>query len=132
MGMMTVKQVAEATGLSRETLRYYENEGVLPRLARGVNGYRYFGTEDLDRIDFILKTKKAGFTICEIRELIDLKDNGAATCRVGREIALDRIARIDRQVASLEEVRGMLRDFAKRCEAEGLEKPCSLTFQLEQ
>lgn len=131
MQPVTVNQVVKLTGLSRETLRYYENAGLLGKPTRGANGYRYFDKSDLQRLDFILKTKRAGFKIREIKELIDLKDNGAATCRLGRDIAWERIRNVDEQIASLREVRAMLKDFADRCEAEGLDEPCSLSFQLE-
>jgi MerR family Zn(II)-responsive transcriptional regulator of zntA len=127
---MTVKDVSRTTGLSRETLRYYENAGLLREPRRGSNGYRYFDEGDLDRLEFILKTKKAGFKIREIGELISLKGNGNATCRLGRDIALGRIRKVDEQIASLTEVRAILVDFAERCEAEGLDEPCSLSFHL--
>lgn len=130
MTAMTVKDVTRATGVSRETLRYYENAGLLQRPRRGPNGYRYFKSRDLDRLAFIRKTKKAGFKIREIKELIDLKDDGKADCRLGRDIAVERIRKVDRQIAAMLELRKILQDFADRCEAEGLNEPCSLSFDL--
>lgn len=126
--LMTVKDLTRKTGLPRETLRFYEAECLLRQPRRGSNGYRLFTDEHVERVEFIKKTKKAGFTIREIRELIALKDDGQANCRRGREIALDRIEKLDKQIASLQEVRGILEDFARRCEAEGLDQPCSLSF----
>lgn len=131
MRRLTVRDVVKKTGLSRETLRYYENAGLLCPLQRGHNGYRQFTNNDLNRLQFVLETKKAGFKIREIKELIDLKEHGAATCHVGRDIALDRIAKVDQQIASLREVREILEDFASRCEKEGLDQPCSLSFNLK-
>ena len=130
MRRLSVRDVVKKTGLSRETLRYYENAGLLHPPQRGPNGYRQFMNTDLNRLQFILKTKKAGLKIREIRELIDLKEQGAATCRVGRDIAHDRIAKVDQQITSLREIREMLEDFAKCCEKEGLDQPCSLSFNL--
>ncbi len=131
MNVMTVKDVVKATGLSRETLRYYENAGLLTRPARGLNGYRNFTASDLERLEFIFKTKKAGFTLREIRELISLKDNGQANCRLGRDISLERIRKVDAKISSLIEVRAILDDFVQRCEAAGLDQPCSLSFHLD-
>lgn len=128
MSSMSVKDVIRSTGFSRETLRYYENAALLPKPARLRNGYRRFCAKDLERLEFIRKTKQAGFKLREIRELISIKDRGKATCRVGRDIARARIASVDAQIASLQEVREILRDFAKRCEQEGLDQPCSLSF----
>ena len=131
MKVMTVKDVMKMTGLSRETLRYYENAGLLSKPMRGANGYRHFTASDLERLEFIFKTKNAGFKIREIRELISLKDTGRANCRLGRDIALKRSGVIDEQIASLREVRAILQDFALRCEAKGLDEPCSLSFNLD-
>lgn len=78
------------------------------------------------------KTKRAGFTIRDIRELIALKDDGQANCRRGRELSLDRIAKLDKQIASLREVREILVDFVRRCEAEGLDPPCSLSLYVPE
>lgn len=131
MTSLSVSDVVRTTGFSRETLRYYERAGLLTPPARASNGYRCYAAEDLERLEFIRKTKRAGFTLREIRELISLKDQGKATCRLGRDIAHARIAGIDAQIASLEEVREILRDFAARCEEEGLDTPCSLSFNLD-
>ncbi len=131
MKPMTVKDVVNATGLPRETLRYYEHAGLLGKPKRGSNGYRLFATSDLERLEFIMKTKKAGFKIREIKELINLKEVGQATGRLGRDIARARTRKIDEQMAALRVVRAILQNFAKRCEAEGLDEPCSLNFHLD-
>lgn len=131
MRRFSVKDVVKKTGLTRETLRYYEKTGLLSPPQRGGNGYRQFTEQDLERLQFILMTKQAGFKIREIRELIGLKNSGEASCRVGRDIALERIRRVDQQIASLRDIRAILGDFVKCCEAEGLDQPCSLSFNLK-
>ena len=78
-----------------------------------------------------MKTKKAGFKIREIKELINLKEVGQATCRLGRDIARARIRKIDQQLTALRQVRAILQNFAERCETEGLDEPCSLNFHLD-
>lgn len=128
MDAMTVGEVVRRTGLPRETLRYYERAGLLePRRSAG-NGYRVFDHDDLERLEFILRTKTAGFTIRQIRDLIDLKQRTNPTCELGRVMALEQIRRVDEQIKSLMEVRGILVDFARQCEKEGPDAPCSLSF----
>jgi len=126
----TTKQVSTKTGLSRETLRYYEQVGLLPKPQRGANGYRRYTESDLRRIDFIFKTKSAGFTISEILSLLAIKREGSATGRMGRKIALEKIGEIDRRIKALTALRATLHDFALRCEADGLDEACSLSFYL--
>jgi DNA-binding transcriptional MerR regulator len=128
---LTVNGVVKATGLSRETLRYYEKMKLLNPARRANNGYRMYGADDLERLEFILRTKKAGFTIREIRGLLDLKKSTDATCRLGRDLAKEQIRLVDEKIVALREVRHILSDFAEQCEKEGLDEPCSLRFHLE-
>ena len=131
MKALTVNGVVKASGLSRETLRYYEKMGLLNPQRRATNGYRVYAADDLERLEFILRTKKAGFTIRKIRELLDLKKSVNATCRIGRDMAREQIQQVDEKIVALKEVRTILADFAEQCEKEGLDEPCSLSFHLK-
>ena len=131
MKALSVNDVITATGLSRETLRYYEKMGLLDPQRQAANGYRVYRSDDLERLEFILRTKKAGFTIRKIRELLDLKKSVNATCRLGRDIAREQIRRVDEQIAALKDVRDILADFAEACQKEGLDQPCSLSFHMK-
>lgn len=128
MNALTVSEVVRRTGLSRETLRYYEREGLLEPRRSASNGYRVFDDNDLERLEFISRTKRAGFKIRQIRELLELKQRITPTCELGLEMALEQIRRVDEQIESLREVRAILTDFAKQCEKEGPDAPCSLSF----
>lgn len=131
MQALTVDGVIKASGLSRETLRYYEKMGLLKPQRQASNGYRLYAADDLQRLEFIFKTKKAGFTIREIRELLDLKNSVSSTCRLGRDMAREQIQHVDEKIVALTEIRTILVDFAKQCEKEGLDEPCSLSFHLK-
>ncbi len=131
MKALSVDGVIKATGLSRETLRYYEKMGLLNPQRRATNGYRVYAADDLDRLEFIFRTKKAGFTIREIRELLDLKKSVNVTCRLGRDMAREQIRQVDEKIVALREVRSILADFAESCEQAGLDEPCSLSFHLK-
>ncbi len=130
MKALTVNGVVKASGLSRETLRYYEKRGLLKPQRQASNGYRLYAADDLQRLEFIFRTKKAGFTIRKIRELLDLKKRKHTTCRLGRDIATENIRHVDEKIIALQEVRAILADFAEQCEKEGLDEPCSLSFHL--
>ena len=131
MKALTVNGVIKATGLSRETLRYYEKMELLNPQRQATNGYRVYVADDLERLEFIFRTKKAGFTIRKIRELLNLKKSINATCRLGRDMANEQIRLVDEQIAALKDVRGILTDFAAQCEKEGLDEPCSLSFNMK-
>ncbi|MEX0707239.1 MAG: MerR family transcriptional regulator [Woeseia sp.] len=105
-------------------MRYYEQMGLLKPRRQGGNGYRLYAIDDLKQLEFIFRTKKAGFTIRQIPELLDLWGTTHATCRLGRELA-------NEQIAVLNEVRKILVEFAAECEMAGLDQPCNLSFHLE-
>jgi DNA-binding transcriptional MerR regulator len=128
---LTVNGVVRASGLSRETLRYYEKMGLLNPQRRSTNGYRIYADDDLERLEFILRTKKAGFTIRKIRELLDIKKSENTSCRLGRDMANEQIQLVDEKIAALRDVREILANFAEQCEKEGLDEPCSLSFNLK-
>ena len=69
----TIKKVSEMTGLSIPTIRYYDNEGLLPDLQRKESGYRVFSDRDLEAIDLIHCFKESGLTIREIRHFMKLQ-----------------------------------------------------------
>lgn len=75
---MHIKDFAAQTGLSTDTLRYYEKEGLL-QPARDANGYRNYGTRDVDWITFILRLKAMGVPLARIKEYACLRHRGDST-----------------------------------------------------
>lgn len=105
---MRIGQLAEHTGVSPQTIRYYEVLGVLPEARRSNNGYRSYDTDTADRIAFIRDAQSAGMTLVEIQAILDLRDSGESTC--GHVIgSLERhLSELDLQLADLERTRQRL------------------------
>jgi len=81
---MQTKDIMKLTGLDRETLRFYEKKGIITIPNRTASGYRKYNDEVVERINFTLMAKEAGFTLGEIKELLDLKESGVS-CKAGRD-----------------------------------------------
>ena len=77
---MLIGQLADATGLATQTIRFYEREGLLPTPTRGPNGYRLYDAGPLNRLTFIRTAQTAGLTLGEIRSIVDLRDDGDSPC----------------------------------------------------
>lgn len=77
---MLIGEVAESAGLTSQTIRFYEHEGLLPPARRGRNGYRVYDETTLSRLDFIRSAQSAGLTLAEIRSVIDVRDAGDVPC----------------------------------------------------
>ncbi|WP_447925998.1 heavy metal-responsive transcriptional regulator [Georgenia muralis] len=77
---MLIGELAEAVGVTSQTVRFYERKGLLPDAERGANGYRVYDDSTLTRLRFINVAQAAGLTLSEIRSIIDLRDDGTVPC----------------------------------------------------
>lgn len=129
---MKTKEVLVQADIDRETLRFYESKGLLPKIKRTDSGYRIYPDETVNRIQFIKTAKGAGFTLKEIRELAELKEKGA-TCKTGRDIATEKRNELKIKMKALKKMEKALNNFIKACEAEGdvgLKRKCHLSFDM--
>lgn len=99
--MMRIGEAATATGLTTKTLRFYEDRGLLPSAARTSNGYRDYGDDTLARLDFIRRSRVAGLTLAQIRDILKVRDGGQAPCTHVSALLADQLSDLDRQIAEL-------------------------------
>ncbi|MFZ3004053.1 MAG: MerR family transcriptional regulator [Undibacterium umbellatum] len=81
---LTIGMLSSQTDCSVPTIRYYEKIGLLPNPVRATNGHRYYRDDDLKRLTFIRRCRDFGFPIDEVRELVDLFEDGDRACRGAR------------------------------------------------
>jgi DNA-binding transcriptional MerR regulator len=79
MAELTIRQVAEQTGLSTHTLRYYEREGLITPVGRATNGHRRYTQDDVYGIVFVTRLRASGMTISDIKRYVDLAQLGSST-----------------------------------------------------
>lgn len=126
MSQWTIAGLANAGGVSVETVRYYQRRGLLRTPERV--GVRRYDESDLRRLRFIRGAKAAGFTLEEIRELLDLDathDRDRA-----RALARERIAMLDIRIEELNEARASLKRLAEKC-GSGRAGPCPILTAFE-
>ena len=119
---LTVGKLAAAGGVGVETIRFYQRKGLLEEPTRE-SGIRRYGSEDLRRLRFIKQAQTAGFTLQEIKELLEL-DAGEDRPRA-RELAEARIEALGERIAELKRARDALRRLAREC-GEGSSGPCPI------
>jgi MerR family mercuric resistance operon transcriptional regulator len=123
---LTIGALASAAGVGVETVRYYQRRDLLgtPARAGGLSGgIRHYGPDDLRRLRFIRRAQGAGFTLEEIRELLDL--DAGEDRRRARALAQARIGALDARIAELRRARDALRRLAAEC-GEGSAGPCPI------
>jgi len=89
--MMTVHEVARRVGVTLDAVRYYVRIGLLYPQRSPSNGYRLFSPEDIKRLRFILRAKKLGFTLTEIRQIFSDTEQSCSPCPAVRDILKRRI-----------------------------------------
>jgi MerR family copper efflux transcriptional regulator len=72
VSIMRIGELAKAVGVNVQTLRFYEREGLLPKPARRASGYREYAQRDVDRVRFIRSCQETGFTLNDVRDVLEL------------------------------------------------------------
>lgn len=121
---MWIGELAEVVGTTTKTLRFYEQQGLLPETERTSTGYRDYPREAVARLDFIGRGKAAGLTLAQIRDILHIRDRGQAPCHHVRDLLDTRLADLDRQISQLVALRGTIADLRNRA-AEPEPKSCS-------
>jgi DNA-binding transcriptional MerR regulator len=112
--VFTVGQVARRLDVSPKAIRYYEDIGLLPPVARFANGYRRYDSDDVNRLRFIVRAKSIGLTLRKIRDLVAAAEQGECN-RITAHLKnmLDsKIEECDLQIKSLIEFRARLEELS--------------------
>jgi len=106
---MMIGRAAALSGVSVDTIRYYERLGLLPKAARTRAGYRLYPPAIVNRLTLVRNAKRFGFSLREIAGFLRVRDSGGAPCRTVRAAAGQMLQAIDQQIADLAERREAMR-----------------------
>ncbi|MEK7265008.1 MAG: helix-turn-helix domain-containing protein, partial [Pseudomonadota bacterium] len=112
--MTTIGDVSALTGVNIETIRYYERIGLVPKPPRTEGGRRAYADADAKRLRFIRRARDLGFSIDDIRALLQLADSGGA-CKGAQEIAVRHRDDVRDKIKTLKRLDRILTDAAVQC-----------------
>ena len=112
---LRIGDLARATSTKVETIRYYEQIGLLPAPSRTGGNFRAYTPEHLGRLSFVRRARDLGFTVEEVRELLGLSDQKHRSCKAVDAIAREHLADVDRKIAGLKALRGELSSIIEQC-----------------
>jgi len=121
MGAKTVShpakigQVAQETGLSIDTIRFYEKQGLLKRSARTEGGFRLFGSHDVQTLKFVRKAQELGFSLGEIRELLILQADHVPACSHVKELLDQKLTAVEQKIKELRNLEHSLMLALRKC-----------------
>lgn len=122
---LAIGALSKRTGSKVETIRYYERVGLLPPPGRSAGGYRLFETGHLKRLTFVRRARALGFSIDEVRKLLDLADHRQRPCIEARALAAAHLDDVRAKIADLHAMERILEDAVARC-ANGRGARCPL------
>lgn len=115
---LKVGELAASAGVGVQTLHYYERLGLLPKPGRSPSNYRLYSPEALRRVQFIKKAQALGFTLEEIKEILDLQAQGRAPCRCVVDVGKKHMQELDARIAALQAFRRSLAAVVPKWEKE--------------
>jgi len=131
MEILSTGRLARVTGVSRETIRYYERQGLLGAPPRSASGYREYPHEAIGALRFIKGAQALGFSLKEVAELQALIGESQTVCGDMRDRALLKLTDIDEKIKALQSMRGTLKKIIKACPGKGPLSECSIVGGME-
>lgn len=131
MPSYTIGQLARLSGAGVETIRYYEREGLIAEPPRRASGYRQYPAGALARLRFIRHAKALGFSLKDIKELLELRVAPGTTCADIRRRAEAKIADVHAKLEMLRQIEQALVKLTAACRARGPISDCPILDALD-
>ncbi len=106
--MLSIGYLSEQTGVSTQTIRYYERIHLLPEPKRATNGYRMYDEIDVERLQFIQRARALDFSLDEVSEILAFRDRNEPPCQYVINTMKTQISEIQAHIHDLEQLRDEL------------------------
>lgn len=123
--IVPIGKLSAYTGVNIETIRYYEKIGVLPSPPRSEGGHRLYGKEHLARLVFLRRSRELGFSLEEIRALLELVEAGDYTCGEVKALTLLHLHNVREKMRDLRKLEQALVDISSQCDG-GTTQDCPI------
>ena len=122
----TRNSLARKAGVGAETLRFYEQKGLLPAPTRNGSGYRIYNEDDLARLDFIRRSQELGFSLQDIKQLLQLTGSIRTSRQKVKSFAAARLDQIRGKIRDLQAMERALGSLVHRCDGKGALQGCPI------
>lgn len=117
--LLTIGKIARIVNVSTDTLRCYERQRLVDPASKGANGYRLYDQDMVRRVRFIKEAQQCGFTLTEIRALLDLRARDAACCDDVRHIAVEKKLQLEAKIKAMKSMSKTLDYLIVECGKKG-------------
>ncbi len=129
--ILTRSGLAREAGVNLETIRFYENKGLLPAPERNASGYRQYDEADAQRLVFIRRAQNLGFTLREIKELLSLRALPKKSNLAVKQLAEQKIEAITAKIRDLKQMKQALEAISSACDGHGTTSECPILQAME-
>lgn len=130
MGGYTIGALASACGVGRDTIRYYERSGLMPRPDRTASGYRIYDKGDVDRVNFIKTAQSLGFTLNEIGLLLSLRGSDTASSADVVKLTEDKVRSLATKLRQLKAIKQALEQLVADCPVDVPASDCPILIYI--
>jgi DNA-binding transcriptional MerR regulator len=127
---MKISDMARATGVDVETIRYYEKAGLLPAPAREANGYRAYGPRHLERLAFVRHCRALDMPLADIQRLLDLAEGTPDRDGASETLVEQQLKRVRARLKSLRALERQLVQLRAQCDADHAAHECGILHEL--
>ena len=113
---MNISQAAKQTGISAKMIRYYEEINLIPNVLRTDAGYRVFNAHDIERLRFIHQSRNLGFSLEQIKLLLELQNNPKRNSADVKALAQHHVDELESKIAQMQQLVMHLRSIIKKCQ----------------
>ncbi len=129
---MTIGQLAQELNIKTQTIRYYENQGLLSKPERTQSNYRIYDQNSIKRLTFIKRAKEIGFSLGDIKTLLEMSDKKVNRCADVKDFAETRLIKIRSRIEDLKSMEMTLSDIIKQCSQPNKTAECPIIESLTE
>jgi len=132
---MTIGALAQASGVTVATIRYYESIGLLPLPKRSDKAQRLYEPSAIQRVAFVRRCRDFGFGIEQVRQLVVLADSPAIPCKAVRDLATEQLRAVQARLVELQALEASINAAVSRCDAtcrDSCAPDCSIVTELAE
>ena len=125
----TISKAAQRAGVGIETIRYYQRRGLIEEPAKPVEGYRLYPEQTIARVRFIKRAQELGFSLKEVKTLVELGDE---KCLETRDLAVLKLELVQTKIRDLQSIENNLRDLIRYCDTRREDEACPIYYSISQ
>ncbi len=129
---MRIGELARRTGISQETIRYYERIALLPAPERNPANYRDYAPAEVERLRFIGNCRSLDMTLDEVRQLLELRDNADARCGEANALLSEHLLHVQHRIDELTQLATQLEGIRQQCQTDQATRDCGILNELNR